>query len=176
MLLHFVLTSNLFLLFAVSEPLFQKLKQFLSLKGCCLNFITGKDLFRQLFFHLLKLDDFFLDGSFCNQFVYRHNIFLPNTMCTVCRLIFNSNIPPWIVMDDDIRAGQVQAGSTCFQGNTDVSSRLNCSTICARCSFFVLPCRTKQLMLSSCRRAVRISIIEVNWENSRILWPDSTAL
>ena len=31
-------------------------------------------------------------------------------------------------------------------------------------------------MLSSCRRAVRISIIEVNWENSRILWPDSTAL
>ena len=74
----------------------------------------GKDLFRQLFFPLLKLDDFFLDGSFCNQFVYRHNIFLPNTMCTVCRLIFNCNIPPWIVMDDDIRAGQVQAGSACF--------------------------------------------------------------
>ena len=149
MLLHFVLTSNLFLLFAVSEPFFQKLKQFLSLKGCCLNFITGKDLFRQLFFHLLKLDDFFLDGSFCNQFVYRHNIFLPNTMCTVCRLIFNSNIPPWIVMDDDIRAGQVQAGSTCFQGNTEY------------------------------RRVIPVelfSIIEVNGENSRILWPDSTAL
>ena len=49
MLLHFVLTSNLLLLFAVSEPFFQKLKQFLSLKGCCLNFITGEDLFRQLF-------------------------------------------------------------------------------------------------------------------------------
>ena len=45
-------------------------------------------------------------------------------MGTVCRLVLDCQIPPWIVVDHNIRRRQIQTGSSCFQRDQKDSCRV----------------------------------------------------
>ena len=69
----------------------------------------------QVGFALLQFLDFLLQSSFCDQFVNEYRFILSYTPCTVRCLIFNSGVPPGIIVDDGIGCGQVQTDAAGFQ-------------------------------------------------------------
>lgn len=55
-----------------------------------------------------KFQYFFFNGVPCNQFINSDSMFLPDTVCTVSRLILSSGIPPWVIVDDDVGSGEIE--------------------------------------------------------------------
>jgi hypothetical protein len=65
----------------------------------------------------LQFDDFLFNGILADKFNDLNASFLTDTMGTVSRLIFNTDIPPRIEVDDNIGSDQIQSGSSGFKGN-----------------------------------------------------------
>ena len=85
-------------------------KQFKNLffcEACRIHSFALEHLLGKFLFPLLDIDDLLLDGSLLDKFVYCHDVLLSDTVRTVCRLVLHSNIPPWIIVDHDVRRGKV---------------------------------------------------------------------
>src|SRR5947208_1037601 len=54
------------------------------------------NIFKKLLFFLLKLQDFFFNRIFDNQFIDEDWLGLPNPVRAVNCLLFNCRIPPWV--------------------------------------------------------------------------------
>ena len=86
---------------------FQQRQNIFPAHGGCLTALTAYDLFRQLPFRLLQLLDFFLNRVFRKQFEHSDFFRLPDAVRPVCGLVLHRQIPPGIIVDHHIRAGQV---------------------------------------------------------------------
>ena len=42
---------------------------------------------------------------------------LPDSVCTVCRLVLHGKIPPWVIMNHNISSDQIKPSTSGFQGN-----------------------------------------------------------
>jgi hypothetical protein len=42
------------------------------------------------------------NAVFNNEFIHKYRFSLSNTMCSICCLIFNSGIPPWIIVNNGV--------------------------------------------------------------------------
>ena len=79
--------------------------------------IAAEDLICKCAFCLLHFEDFLLNGVFRNELVYGNRPGLTDTVRAVCGLVLCGEIPPWVEMNHNIRAGQIQPRSACFQRN-----------------------------------------------------------
>ena len=61
----------------------------------------------QLLFLLLQMKDILLYGALCDQLIYRHHVSLSDPVGSVRGLVLYCQIPPGIIVDDDIRRRQV---------------------------------------------------------------------
>ena len=68
---------------------------------------------------ILQLQDLFFDAAACDQPDDLDRMLLAHAMCPVGCLVFHGRIPPWVVMDDRVRTGQVQTGAARAQGNQE---------------------------------------------------------
>ena len=66
-----------------------------------------------------EIGDLFFNGTLCNQADHVHIPGLADAVRTVGGLILGGGVPPWIIMDDKIRAGQVEAGTARLEGNQE---------------------------------------------------------
>ena len=74
---------------------------------------------RQILLGFLHLDDALLNSARSDQLEDGHLTCLTDPVRAVGGLVLRGQIPPRIIMDDDIRADQVQAGAACFQGDQE---------------------------------------------------------
>ena len=95
-------------------PLAEKFHDLLFCEYYRIHSLALQHLLGKLFLFLLDINDLLLDRTLGDEFVNCHDILLPDTVCTVGCLILHGNVPPWIVMDDDVRCGEVQSGSSCL--------------------------------------------------------------
>ena len=77
--------------------------------------LAGKNGVRQITLGLLQGKNSFFNGILNDQAVNSDLILLPDTVRTVCGLILRRQIPPRVIVDHHVRAGQVQSRSACFQ-------------------------------------------------------------
>ena len=77
-----------------------------------------KVLLGKLLLALLHRHDLLLDRSLSDKTVHGDDILLSNAVRPVRRLILHRNIPPWIIVDDNISRCQVQTRAARLKRNT----------------------------------------------------------
>ena len=65
----------------------------------------------------LKLNDLLFDRIVANQFHNGNWSLLSDAVSAVCGLLFCSDVPPWIKMEDDVRSMKVKTGASSLKGN-----------------------------------------------------------
>ena len=65
----------------------------------------------------LKLNDLLFDRIVANQFHNGNWPLLSNAVSAVCGLLFRSDVPPWVEMEDDVRSMEVKTGASSLKGN-----------------------------------------------------------
>ena len=78
-------------------------------------FIPAHDQVGKLFLFLLQSKDLFFDGTASDEFVVKDMPGLPNPVSPVCGLVFDSWIPPGIVVNDVVCTCQVETGATSLE-------------------------------------------------------------
>ena len=63
----------------------------------------------------LQLEDLFLYGLFCDEAEDLHTAGLPEPVGAVGGLVLGGDVPPRVVVDDNVRAGEVETGAAGFQ-------------------------------------------------------------
>lgn len=67
----------------------------------------------------MEFEDFFFDGFFGNEAIYRDGALLPDAVRAVSSLVFYRRIPPGIEMNDIIGSRKIQTHATSFQANQE---------------------------------------------------------
>ena len=80
-------------------------------------FIPAHDQVGKLFLFLLQSKDLFFDGTASDEFVVKDMPGLPNPVSPVCGLVFDSWIPPGIVVDNCIGRSQIQTRAAGFKAD-----------------------------------------------------------
>lgn len=65
-------------------------------------------------FLFLQAENLLLDGVFENEFIDLHRLVLTDAVGAVGGLVHDRFVPPRVVVDDDVGAGQVEAGAAGF--------------------------------------------------------------
>jgi hypothetical protein len=60
----------------------------------------------------LKLNDLLFNRIMANQFHNGNWSLLSDTVSAVCGLLFRSDIPPWIKMENNVRSMEVKTGAS----------------------------------------------------------------
>ena len=60
---------------------------------------------------LLQFHDFFFNGILCNELIHLHRVLLADAVGAVGGLILGGDVPPRVVVDDDVRRRQVESGA-----------------------------------------------------------------
>ena len=77
--------------------------------------MSAEDFICERAFFFLHFENFFLDGVLHDELVYGDRLCLTDAVRAICCLILRGKIPPWVKMDHNIRARQVQPCSARFQ-------------------------------------------------------------
>ena len=82
-------------------------------------FSTGNDRFGDAFFGILKPQDLLFNGILADQLICEYLPRLAYAVGSVCSLIFDSGVPPRVVVDDIVGAGEIEACTARFERNKE---------------------------------------------------------
>ena len=63
--------------------------------------------------------DSLFDGVLAEEFVDEDGLVLADAVGAVGRLVLGGGVPPWIVVDDGVRGGEIESGAAGFEGNQE---------------------------------------------------------
>ena len=96
-------------------------EHFEHLLGCELEVLIGtfEDAVREGTFALVEAQDFLLDGVVADEVIDSDGLLLTDSVGTVCGLLLDSGVPPWIQMNDIVGSRQVQSHTSSFQADEE---------------------------------------------------------
>ncbi len=77
--------------------------------------LAGNDRFGNVLFLFLQFEDALFDRILADHLVGEDLTLLADAVCTVSCLIFHCRVPPRVIVNDVVRTGQVEAGTTCLE-------------------------------------------------------------
>ena len=78
---------------------------------------AGEKIGSEVILFSLQLLDAFLDRIFAEKLMHENRLVLTNPVSAVGRLVLGGRIPPRVIMDDGVCAGQGEACPAGFQRN-----------------------------------------------------------
>ena len=106
----------------------------------------GDDRICQVLFTGLELEDLLFDRILGDQLENADDLFLTDPVGTVRCLVLGSYVPPGVVMDHDIGAGQIQSGAAGFQRDQE-ERRIIFVELMDEAKTFFLGCGTGDLVV-----------------------------